>query len=303
MSVSSVILLSDGVLNVEIMPREGGRIAAFWSTVAGERMDWFVPGPDLANMASGSTAWGSFPLVPFSNRIREARFIWESREYRIAATEKNAPHAIHGHGLAVPWDLDDVSTTHAVMSYSYNGDDWPFSYRTTQVLELQEGSLRVTMELENTGAKPMPGGLGHHPYLQWREGPVLATSFGSIWPAIDGVLPAGPEAVPEIYDFSGPEGRKLSSGLDTGFGSWSGHALVSWPNAGLHLEIDASETLSHVILFTPVGAPFFCFEPVSHSIDAINLAAAGVAGTGIRSVPPKGRLLASMRFRPRVESR
>ena len=47
--------------------------------------------------------------------------------------------------------------------------------------------------------------------------------------------------------------------------------MLHWPDEGLSLEIDGSEGLSHVILFTPDGKSFFCVEPVTHCIDAINL--------------------------------
>ena len=218
MSAETVIRLSDGILNVEILPEAGGRVSAFWSEAEGERTDWFVPRPHSGTAGRGSTSWGSFPLVPFSNRIRDGRFVWNGEEHRIAVTEKNVPHAIHGHGRAVPWNVDALSDTSATLSYAHPGDDWPCSYRARQVFDLAGGTFGISMELENTGPTCMPGGLGHHPYLPWRNGPVLTSSFGSIWPAVDGVLPAGPEVVPEGVDFSSPRGRALPRRLDTGFG-------------------------------------------------------------------------------------
>ncbi len=298
MSAGSVIRLSDRDLNVEILPEAGGWISAFWSEARGERTDWFVPRPQAD---SGSTAWGSFPLVPFSNRIRDGRFTWDGEEHRIAATEKNGPHAIHGHGRAVSWQVESFSETRAELSYVYPGEDWPFPYKARQAFELVDGTFDISMTLENIGMKTMPGGLGHHPYLPWRSGPVLSTSFALIWPAVDGVLPTGSEGIPGDLDFSVAEGRALPRGLDTGFSGWSSHALLHWPEEGLSLEIDGSEALSHCILFTPEDKPFFCMEPVTHCIDAINLAAAGVAGTGIQAVPPGGKLVASMRFKPVLE--
>jgi len=303
MNTESVLRLSDGDLNVEILPDAGGRISAFWSEAGGGRTDWFVPRPLSGDACIGSTAWGSFPLVPFSNRIRDGRFTWNGEEYQIAVTEKNAPHAIHGHGRAVSWKVESLSETRAALSYVYSGEDWPFSYKARQVFDLLDGRLCISMELDNSGTKAMPGGLGHHPYLPWRSGPVLTTLFGSIWPAVDGVLPTGPELVPRDLDFSGTEGRAVPRELDTGFGGWSGRAVLHWQDEGLSLEIEGSETLSHCILFTPEDKPFFCVEPVTHSIDAINLSAAGVAGTGIQTVSPGGRLVASMRFKPGVEGR
>lgn len=303
MSAETVIRLSDGLLNVEILPEAGGRIAAFWSEAEGARTDWFVPRPHSGAAGGGSTAWGSFPLVPFSNRIRDGHFVWNGEEHTIAVTEKSAPHAIHGHGRAVPWNVDALSDTRAELSYAYPGEDWPFPYRARQVLDLAGGTLGISMALENTGATSMPGGLGHHPYLPWRGGPMLETRFDSIWPAVDGVLPAGPETVPGDLEFSGGQGRVLVRGLDTGFGGWGGHAQVRWPAEGLSLEINGSDTLAHAILFTPEGRPFFCVEPVTHCIDAINLAASGVAGTGMQAVLPGESIAASMRFRPGIDKR
>lgn len=298
MSADTLIRLSNGGLTVEILPALGGSVATFSSEIGGKRIEWFVPRPLSDEAAFGSTAWGSFPLVPFSNRIRDARFGWNGREHRITASEKSAPHAIHGHGRAVPWDIDAVSETRAELSYDYSDRDWPFPYRARQIFDLADGAFGISMELENTGTDTMPGGLGHHPYLPWRNGPSLATAFSSIWPAVDGVLPAGPKTVPDDLDFSGTDGTAISRGLDTGFGGWNGRARVCWSDEGLVLEIEAGQTLSHAILFTPHGKPFFCIEPVTHCIDAINLSAAGVAGTGIQAVPAGETLSACMRFRP-----
>ena len=63
--------------------------------------------------------------MPFSNRIRDGRFIWDGTEYRIAVTEKNAPHAIHGHGRVVSWAVDTLADTYAALSYACSGEDWP----------------------------------------------------------------------------------------------------------------------------------------------------------------------------------
>ena len=52
---------------------------------------------------------------------------------------------------------------------------------------------------------------------------------------------------------------------------WTGQARIEWPDAGLVAEIAASANLSGYILFSPTpDAGYFCFEPVSHVIDAHN---------------------------------
>jgi len=287
--------LSHRELNVEILPESGARISAFWSETGGVRNDWFTPAP--ADPAS-SSAWGSFPLVPFSNRIRDGRFSWNGQEHRLAVSGQHAPHAIHGHGRNRPWTVEHRTDAGIVLSYIHTGGDWPFAYKACQHIAIDGDALVIGMALENIGDESMPGGLGHHPYLPWRSGPVLSTGFGNVWPATDGVLPSGPETLPETLDFT--LGRALPRGLDTGFGGWSGRAGIHWPGEGLALDIDCSAALGHVIIFTPPGADFFCFEPVTHAIDALNLSARGVPETGQISVAPGESLEVSMRFSPRV---
>ena len=54
------------------------------------------------------------------------------------------------------------------------------------------------------------------------------------------------------------------------FTGWSGQAAVVWPKRRLSLNI-AADT-DYYVLYTPRGEDFFCFEPVDHPINAMNLA-------------------------------
>ncbi|EWH01850.1 hypothetical protein [Halomonas sp. BC04] len=61
-----------------------------------------------------------------------------------------------------------------------------------------------------------------------------------------------------------PAGR-----IDNLFTGWNGRALLSWPGRGVALEVDTVPSLSRYLLFSPgESADFFCFEPVSHEVDA-----------------------------------
>jgi aldose 1-epimerase len=74
------------------------------------------------------------------------------------------------------------------------------------------------------------------------------------------------------WDFSAA--RRLPGGwINNAFETWDGRAGVRWPDRGLELEIVASERLKACIVYSPgKDADFFCFEPVSHPVDAHNLA-------------------------------
>jgi aldose 1-epimerase len=67
---------------------------------------------------------------------------------------------------------------------------------------------------------------------------------------------------------------------------WSRRALVEWPERGARLIMRAQAPLDFLVIYTPPGRDFFCVEPVSHVTDAVNLAAAGRADTGLLTLGP-----------------
>lgn len=296
MTAGGIVRLSDGDLHADIWPANGARLAGFFSLRGEDRFDWMVPAP-AADIDSGrSGSWGSFPLVPFSNRIRDARFEWDGETHRIEATEKGAPNAIHGHGRNLSWTVDRVTPQSIDMSYEYRPGDWPFAYRAEQSIRLADGTLSLEMRLVNLAERPMPAGLGHHPYFPWRGGPVVESCFEHYWPAVDGVLPLGPVPLPPELDFSA--GKSLPRGLDNGFSGWGGRLSVTWPKDGATLTMKGGPELGHVILFSPPAQDFFCAEPVSHAIDAVNLAAGGVEKTGVRRLEPGATMAVHVAFTP-----
>jgi aldose 1-epimerase len=89
-------------------------------------------------------------------------------------------------------------------------------------------------------------------------------------------------------------------GLDQGFGGWDGSVHAIWPEHGVGLGIHGGAALGHLIVFTPQDRDYVCLEPVSHCIDADNLAARGVTGTGHRLLEPGERLAVIVRFQVEV---
>ena len=265
-------VLEHGGLRAEIDPAYGGRLTAFWSRTPSGRIDWIVPtpptGPQAGRDATAPYKAGMFPLVPFSNRIKDARFTFDGVEHRLQATETGKPHAIHGHGCRVVWQVSRRLKSSMELRYRHDGADWPAAYSANQRFTLRDGGLFVELSVDNPGAAAMPVGLGMHPFFPIRAGARVTAQFETIWPSVKDSIPDGPEALPSELNFSG--GRSLPSGLDTGFGGWDGRARIEWLAEGLALEISAAAPLDHAIIFSPQGQSFFCFEPVSHPINAIN---------------------------------
>ncbi|MEQ9332367.1 aldose 1-epimerase [Thalassobaculum sp.] len=291
------IQLSAGELEATVEPALGGRITAFRRS----GVDLFVPVAGDRGEPARVGAGGCFPLVPWSNRIRDGRLGIGGRTLELAATETGAGHAIHGHGRRRAWTVSaDGSPLSVRMRYAHPAGEegWPFAYTADQTVSLGDDALSITLSVENTSSDAMPVGLGLHPYLARTPEMGLWFEAASAWPPIDGKLPAGPQPVPAELDFSEP--RAVVSGLDQGFGGWNGSVHAIWPERGLALAIHGGAALNHLIVFTPPDRDYLCLEPVTHCIDAANLAARGVGGTGHRMLQAKERLAVTVRFQIEV---
>jgi aldose 1-epimerase len=55
-----------------------------------------------------------------------------------------------------------------------------------------------------------------------------------------------------------------------------------------------------MVIYSPEGQNYFCFEPVTHCTDAINKATEGVNNTGITYLNPQETLSVSMRISAEV---
>lgn len=289
--------LAAGDLEAVVEPAYGGRITAFRH----RGTDLFTPIPAGPRDPARAEGGGCFPLVPWSNRIRDGRLAAGRRLLTLAATESGTGNAIHGHGRRRAWTVSaDGGRASVRMRYEFPAGEegWPYAYAADQTVSLGEEALSVTLAVENRSTEAMPVGLGLHPYLPRTPEMGLWFSATSSWPPVDGKLPDGPEPVPAAIDFSEP--RPVVEGLDQGFGGWDGSVHAIWPERGLGLSIHGGAALGHLIVYTPPGRDFLCLEPVTHSIDAVNLDARGVHGTGHRMLAPSERLVVMVRFQVEV---
>ena len=287
---------------VVLCPDIGGSIAAFRSEIDGRLWDWLRPAGPAALKHSDPLGTACFPLVPYSNRIRDGRFVFEGREIRLPRNFGGHPHSIHGHGWQAPWRVAEAAVDAAVMEYHHRADAWPFDYTARQDVRLDGDGLTVTLELVNRSEGAMPAGLGLHPYFPRTPETRVAARVSELWQVDAEVMPRArvrPEGA------SDPNRGVLADrvALDNIYTGWDGRATIEWPERRARLDMTACEPASReplgfLVLFTPAGEDFLCVEPVSHCTDAFNLAAAGAADTGIRVLAPGETLEARVTFTP-----
>lgn len=227
-------------------------VAAVVDLVAGGRVSSFiVDGRELLKTSDDDPVrWGSFPMVPFAGRVRDAVLHVDGAE--LPLPPRMPPHAIHGTGLDRLWDVVGEATIATEL-----GPDWPFRGRAVQRFEL--GPDHFTCRLELHADEPMPASIGWHPYFLRR---------------LDGV-----DAPVELDFEAGAIIVKDAAGIATdetaapGPGPWDDCFLdvrrppvVRWPG---FLELTVESDCPAWVVYT-VPEDSICVEPQTAPPDAVN---------------------------------
>jgi aldose 1-epimerase len=241
--------------------------------------------PDTAIRDRLVRQMGSYALVPFSNRIGQGKLMLGSQSIQLRANMAPEPHAIHGFGWQRPWkvarqtvDAVDLALAHAA------DEDWPFACEAAQTLRLTHNTLSQTLSIKNTGARPMPAGLGFHPFFPLSNDLHLQTTWKQMWKMGADMLPTELVDPPAEADFS--ELRPVAGWkVDHCFTGWSRRAVLDY--ATHRVQIDASDACRQIVCFAPDdGRNFIALEPVSNINNAFALAAAGRTDTGMKMLAP-----------------
>ena len=303
-SVDKLLRLSDGIAACDVAPFLGATIAGYWWERAGERLDWLRPAPQREADLVDPRQMGSFPLVPYSNRIRHSRFAFGRHQVTETATPPDTRHAIHGHGWRRAWDVGEQRPDRLVLEYVHRPAEgepgaWPWAYGARQILALEAGALAIENEIENRSGEPMPAGLGQHPYFPRTPGATVTAAVREVWLSDAETLPI--ERAPVPAEWSLASGLKVADiALDNEFAGWDGRAVIAWPERRARLVLAADQPLlSFLVVYSPPGRDFFCVEPVSHLTDAFNLAGS-VPDTGLSVLEPGASLRSRMVLRPEL---
>lgn len=268
--MSRRLQLSDGLLSAVVVPELGGGLARFAYRSGGEELSVLRPEPPGGARAPFDL--GMQVLVPWSNRISSGGFSFGGRRHELQPNVEGEPFPIHGNGFSRPWDVLAASADAVALRLDSDGPG-SFRYRAGLTYTLRDGSLRMVLEVCNTGDEALPFGLGFHPWFRRSPETELLAGATGVWQETPQHLPLGtaPVPLPAKWDFNRP-GPLPEGFINNAFVGWDGHAVIRWRDTGLQLRIAASPQLSTYILYSPGSeADFFCFEPVSHPVDAVNL--------------------------------
>ncbi|MES3002811.1 MAG: aldose 1-epimerase [Pseudomonadota bacterium] len=276
-----MISLESGALRCEIEPRLGGCIAGLW--LGDEPVLRSTPAAQLGSARQS----GSYPLVPFSNRIAQATLQWEGTQHPLVRNNGEEPHAIHGVGWQRPWEVLDSDGSFAMLAYEHRADpSWPFAFDSSQTFRIGDGVLELTLSLTNQSGREAPAGLGWHPYFTKRASSHIAFEATGRWEMGEDKLPT------QRLSSKGLDEDCAFLDIDHCFDGWSG--AVRLRDEALDVRIES--TLARLVVFTNETREFIAIEPVSHVNNAMNLVQAGVdpAMLGLAILQPGESISARM---------
>ena len=233
----------------------------------------------------------AFPLFPFCGRIAAGRFRFDGREIALPPNLSPEPHAIHGESWLAPWTVEAAGEHTATLVHEHPSDAWPWPYRAMQTFELTTGALLVSLALTNKGDRPMPAGLGWHPYFPKGDAQ-LEADVSALWQPGHDKIPSGPQAIEGGSDLRTPR-RVAHLDLDDAFSVGVGGSVIRWPDRKLTVRMTATVPLGHLVVFAPPAQDFFCVEPVSHAPNAVNSSLRREI-TGLRVLEPRETLIAQL---------
>lgn len=280
-------------LELEIVPDLGASILNLRS-VSGRP----VLRPVALEQVETSSQCASFTLLPFSNRIRDARFTFGGEETQLRVTTKDGLTQ-HGDVRNRPWQVTRESGAHLRCTFdsrAFPDFNWPWHVTAEVEYRLHGPHFDTSVVLTNADPRPMPAGMGLHPYFQrLQDGVDPALSFGAalLYDTDERQLPteaARPVRPGEDFRLPAPVGTRSP---DATYTAWDGVARLDWGRRALTLTADP--VFSHFVVFAaPDGS--LALEPTSHATDAFNLAARGVPGTDMRVLAPGQALAGAVRL-------
>lgn len=266
--MARLLELNDARSRVRIAPELGGGVADMVARLPdGAETPVLRP---WAGPETGLFGVGMNLLAPFSNRISGGGFAFGDAFHAIAPNLDGEPYPIHGDAFQKGWTVRSTERRAARLELN-NGAIGPFRHRAEVDYRLENGTLTASLAITNTGPT-LPFGGGFHPWFV--RGPDTRLRFRAkgVWFEDRRHLPTDHHSLARRSDWSFCDLRPLPGNLiNNAFTGWDGVARIVQPSLGIALDIVSPPSLTVAIVYSPgADADFFCFEPVSHAVDAVN---------------------------------
>lgn len=247
------VILSDDTADsqVTIAPARGAIVTSF--SVGGRELLYF----DQATFDDPTkNIRGGIPVL-FPSPGKLANDQWRDDEGRV--------HAMKQHGFArnLPWMVEAVGPANAsflLMSDEATLAQYPAHFNAIFHVALEGATLRLGMQIHNTGDTPMHFGLGYHPYFRVadKRGVRIDTDATRAFDNVTGQIEPF-----HGFDFTRPE-------VDLHLLDQSGTSSRLAFADGTSIVISASEEFTYWVVWSVAGKPYICVEPWTSPGNALN---------------------------------
>jgi aldose 1-epimerase len=257
------------------------------------------------DFASGTVrpSHGGIPLLfPFAGRLAGSEITFRGATYSIGDLDDHMGNAIHGYVLNRPWQVVEagprrvVGQFHAATLAPGLLKKWPANFRLTVAYEVSGRSLVCDITIDNPDDKPLPMGLGTHPYFRLPLGLSgqaaecrIRVPAREIWPRGE-MLPTGEhvplapgDAIARGVRFAETELDDVYGGLEFRDGVCS--TSIEDPASGRTMTQTFDEFFRACVVFNPPHRQAICIEPYSCIPNAYALAERGI-DAGLRVLAP-----------------
>jgi aldose 1-epimerase len=158
---------------ISILPQLGGMLNAY--SVNGVNV---IDGISLDQDGIDDyfSTFKSSVLLPYPNRISDAKFDFNGKEHRLHCNEENLNNALHGFIYNKTFKIIDSNcdADHGMvlLQYVYEGGEEGFPYPFEVTLEYNfyiSGRLTCKCGIKNVGKETMPLGIGWHQYFSFGD--------------------------------------------------------------------------------------------------------------------------------------
>ena len=105
----NILTLRAGNALLEIIPEVGGSITRYCLVTEEQTLNFLRPAIQSGFAKHDPREMASFPMIPFSNRIRNGHFKLQGWGIKLPLNFYPEVHSIHGHGWKVLWTVTEKS--------------------------------------------------------------------------------------------------------------------------------------------------------------------------------------------------
>lgn len=259
-----LLTLEDELTRLTLAPELGGSIVNWTLRANGHTL--LRASDEQALQTSSPRRLACYPLAPWSNRIGQGGFSSPDGWFDLPANSPTDPLPIHGSAWQQPWCVIEQSANEICLQLD---SDVPFAYSAKQHFRLYDGCLQMQLQVTHLDSHAAWHGLGWHPYFPRTAHTRLRAAAQQFWQCDPERLSSELAPLPDSWNFAKAQILPTEQ-IDNAFTGWDGTCQIIQEDAGYQPQYSSRGT-DYFILFTPSEQAFFCFEPVTHPVNAHHL--------------------------------